>query len=199
MKTYLLGPALSLAYGLIRLYDGLDDKYGPGGAWTIGHLAFLAGLAFFVPVILDLRRRAADRPALALVPALFALAGAAALAVQFVIDISVGFASTSRPEMSSHFQQISGAPGVEPLVYGVVPQFFFLGLVVQLAVLAAVRRLPWWSPAAALAGILVVLVAKDLIPLTGVLLGLALLPAALDRTERTRPHGVPPVRQGAGG
>lgn len=178
MKTYLLGPALMLAYGVIRLYDGLDDRYGPGGAWSIGHLAFLAGLACFVPVVLDLRRRAARRPALALVPAVLTLAGAAALAVQFVIDVSVGFASTSRPEMSSHFQQISGTPGVEPLVYTVVPQFFFVGLVAQLAVLASVRGVPWWSPALALAAIVVAATAKDLIPVTAALLGAALLPAA---------------------
>ncbi|MFV2176191.1 hypothetical protein ACFHW2_22225 [Actinomadura sp. LOL_016] len=186
MKTYLLGPALTLVYGLVRSYDGLDDRYGPGLAWTLGHVAFLAALAFFVPVILDLRRRAADRPALALVLALLALAGTAALAVQFVIDISVGLASTSRPEMGSHFEQISGAPGVEPLVYTVVPQFFFVGLIAQLAVLASVRRLPWWSPAAGLAGVLVAVASKDLMPLAAVLLGLALLPAAPAR-ERALP------------
>ncbi|WP_051300661.1 hypothetical protein [Actinomadura rifamycini] len=178
MKTLLLGPALMLAYGVIRLYDGLDDRYGPGAAWTLGHVAFLAGLACFVPVVLGLRRRAAGRPVLALVPAVLALAGAAALAVQFAVDIAVGFASTSRPEMETHFRQVSETPGVEPLVYTVVPQLFFVGLVAQLAVLASVRGVPWWSPVLAVAAIVVAAAAKDLIPVTAALLGAALLPAA---------------------
>jgi hypothetical protein len=62
MKAYLLAPAFTLGYGIVRIIDGLDGQYGPGPAWTIGHLAFLAGLAFFVPVLLDLRRRADHRP-----------------------------------------------------------------------------------------------------------------------------------------
>lgn len=188
-QIYLLGPLLILVYGLVRIFDGLDDRYGPGVAWSVGHLAFLAGLAFFVPAILELRRRT-GRPALATVLALVTLVGMAALTVQFVIDLSVGFAATSRAEMSSFFDEVTEIPGAEPIVYTVVPPFFFIGLVAQLAVAAAARRLPWWSPVVALAGGLLIAAEKDLMPVGGVLLGLALLPLA---STAAAPVGERPV------
>lgn len=40
-------PVLLLAYGVARLSDGADGYYGPGTAWNIGHLAFLAPFAGF--------------------------------------------------------------------------------------------------------------------------------------------------------
>src|SRR3712207_3367143 len=44
---FVAAPTLLFGYGVVRLVDGRDGAYGPGLAWTIGHLLFLAGLVMF--------------------------------------------------------------------------------------------------------------------------------------------------------
>ena len=46
-RSALAAPVLLLAYGLLRLIDGLDGIHGPGLAWTLGHLAFAAAMVLF--------------------------------------------------------------------------------------------------------------------------------------------------------
>ena len=40
--AFIAAPLLVLAYGVIRILDGLDGSRGPGLAWTSGHIAFMA-------------------------------------------------------------------------------------------------------------------------------------------------------------
>jgi hypothetical protein len=51
----LTAPALMFGYGVARPIDGRDGEYGPGLAWTVGHLPFLAGLLLFGVVFVRLR------------------------------------------------------------------------------------------------------------------------------------------------
>ncbi|MFJ6697541.1 hypothetical protein ACIQM4_15925 [Streptomyces sp. NPDC091272] len=134
--AFVAGPLALVAYGVIRL---LSERGVPSAGWTAGHLAMLAGLVLFVPVLLHLRRAA---PASRRVPAGAALAvglvGLVATAVQAVIDLTAGFMAADRPEMVEIFQQVKAVPGVEPVVYGLVPPLFFLGAIA----LAALTSLP---------------------------------------------------------
>lgn len=52
----LLAPAFLFGYGIVRLIDGIDGVYGPGLAWSIGHLLFLAGFLTFAVVLARLPR-----------------------------------------------------------------------------------------------------------------------------------------------
>ncbi|MFC7646417.1 hypothetical protein ACFQX6_41970 [Streptosporangium lutulentum] len=57
--AFIAAPLLVMAYGVIRILDGLDGSRGPGLAWTSGHLAFMAALILFVSTFLQMRRMAA--------------------------------------------------------------------------------------------------------------------------------------------
>ncbi|MGP3962062.1 hypothetical protein ACTWPT_39345 [Nonomuraea sp. 3N208] len=192
-KSFVLAPVLVLIYGLVRILDGLDGSHGPGLAWTAGHLAFLTALALFVPLILELARRARNRRAAAAVAA-FALLGVAAGAVQFGIDLVVGFLAADRQEMGALFDRIQEVPGVLPAFYTVVPTFFYIGLVVLVVMQAAAGRIGWWSPALVALGVGVVVASKDLLPLSALLslTGLAPLgrePGSESMAADRRPHG----------
>src|SRR4051794_31461946 len=56
-KIFATAPLLLLfAYGIVRLIDGADGNHGPGLAWTIGHLLFLAGFLLYAAVLVGLRQ-----------------------------------------------------------------------------------------------------------------------------------------------
>ncbi|MFC4013290.1 hypothetical protein ACFOY2_39105 [Nonomuraea purpurea] len=167
-KSFVLAPLLTLVYGVVRLLDGLDGSHGPGLAWTAGHLAFLAALGLFVPLVLELARRAANRRA-AIAIAVFSLIGVAAGAVQFVIDLVVGFLAADKAEMGRLFDQVQQVPGAELVVYAVVPTFFYAGLIALVAMQAAAGRIGWWSPALIALGVGAVVVERDLLPLSALL------------------------------
>ncbi|WP_226900667.1 hypothetical protein [Nonomuraea phyllanthi] len=166
--SFVLAPLLALAYGAIHLLDGLDGSHGPGLAWTAGHLAFLAALALFVPLVLELAHRAANRRAATAI-AVFSLIGVAAGGVQFVIDLVVGFIAADRAEMGRLFDQVQQVPGVELVVYAVVPTFFYAGLITLVAMQAVAGRIGWWSPALIALGVGAVVVDRDLLPLSALL------------------------------
>ncbi|ETK34348.1 hypothetical protein [Microbispora sp. ATCC PTA-5024] len=180
MRSLVGAPLLFAAYGVARIIDGLDGSRGPGAAWTIGHLCFLAGLILFVPVMHRLWKLTGGAAATA--GYAMGLAGALSLAVQFTIDLVVGFLSADHEAMGPRFEAVKAVPGVDPLVYTVVPQVFYVGLLVLTTLLAARRSVPWWSPALVLAQAVIPLVSKDLIPLAAALLVLALAPVARVRT-----------------
>jgi hypothetical protein len=167
-KSFVLAPVLVLIYSLVRVLDGLDGSHGPGLAWTAGHLAFLAALALFVPLVLELARRASNRRAAAGVAA-FALLGVAAAVVQFGIDLVVGFVAADRAEMGALFDRIQEVPGVLPAVYTVGPTFFYVGLVALVVMEAVAGRIGWWSPALVVLGVAAVVISKDLLPLSALL------------------------------
>ncbi|MFI9062093.1 hypothetical protein ACIGQE_09515 [Streptomyces sp. NPDC053429] len=196
--AFAVGPLCMTVYGLIRL---TDDVHGPGFAWSASHLALLAGVLAFVPVFLRLRRSAArGRGAagrwFAGAAAAAGLLGVVAVTAQAVIDLVVGFLSEDRGAMNDLFQRVQDQPGVMPAVYTVGPVLFYVGLVLLTVWLAALRRTEAWRPAVIVAGVAVMAVSLDLLPLGGLLFLLALAPLgrrAPDRagrlTARTRsPH-----------
>ncbi|MGI5155719.1 hypothetical protein [Microbispora sp. CA-102843] len=175
MRSLVAAPLLFGAYGVARMVDGFDGSRGPGAAWTIGHLCFLAGLVLFVQIFGRLRTTAGGGVT-ATAGYAAGLAGALALAAQFTIDIVVGFLSADHDAMGPRFDAVKAIPGVEPVVYTVVPLLFYVGMIALVARLAVQRRVPWWSPALVLVQAVLPLADKDLIPLGAALLLLAFVP-----------------------
>ncbi|MFJ2746050.1 hypothetical protein ACIO3O_41045 [Streptomyces sp. NPDC087440] len=130
------GPVALGAYGVIRL---LSERGTPSAGWTAGHLAMLVGVLLFVPVMVWLRGLAPEGRRLPAAIALgVGLVGAFVTAVQAVIDLVAGLVADDRAGMVEIFQQVKAVPGVEPVVYGVVPPLFFVGVIA----LAALTSLP---------------------------------------------------------
>ncbi|KAB1948763.1 hypothetical protein F8271_01995 [Micromonospora sp. ALFpr18c] len=186
------GPVGIVAYGLVRLWGRSDDVYGPGLDWQAAHLAGLAGMVFFVPAVVALSRLLpAGRWRTGVVAV--TLVGLAATMVQFGADMVEGLLAADRAEMSALSRDFKDIPGVEMAVYDVVPQLFFVGLLVLTGMLAARRRLPWWSVPLLLVGIVLPAVTLDLLAVGGLLMLAALAPALpiLPReTVRTEPSVV---------
>lgn len=170
------GPVGIAAYGLVRLWGKSDGVYGPGFDWQAAHLVALAGMVFFVPGVLTLARLLPPSPWRTGVVVL-TLVGLAATMVQFGADIVEGLLAEDRAEMSALSADFKDIPGVEVAFYDVVPQLFFLGLVVLAGMLAAKRRLPWWSAPLLLVGIVLPVVTLDLLPIGGLCMLVALSPA----------------------
>ncbi|MEV0991890.1 hypothetical protein [Streptomyces sp. NPDC049949] len=176
--AFIVGPLCMTAYGLIRL---TDEEHGPGLAWSSGHLFFLAAVACFIPVALGMRRTAAagrGRPgrALAGAGAVTALLGIVCVVAQAVIDLVAGFLSEDREAMREIFRRVKSHAGVEPAVYTVGPLLFYVGLLLLMTQLAAVRRIAAWRPVAVVAGIVATSVSLDLLPVAGLLFLLAFAP-----------------------
>ncbi|MBF8187154.1 hypothetical protein ITP53_15690 [Nonomuraea sp. K274] len=181
-KSFVLAPLLALVYGVVNLLDGLDGSHGPGVAWTAGHLAFLAALALFVPLVLELARGAGNRRA-AVAVAVFSLAGIAAAVVQFAIDLVIGLVAADRTEMGALFDQVQQVPGVELAVYVAGPMLFYAGLVALVGM-----RSGWWRAALIAAGVGAVVVSRDLLPLSALLNLAVLAPLGRPRAARFRPN-----------
>ncbi|MFD7618000.1 hypothetical protein [Streptomyces sp. NPDC059802] len=177
----LMGPALMAGYGVVRLVGRAVSDYGPGVWWSLAHLLFLAGVLAFVPVFLGLRKLAGERGGkrvAAEVAAWTGLLGAAAVAVQAVIDLAAGFVAADKEAMSEIFDRVQGVPGVMPLVYTAVPMLFWLGLLALVTLLAFLRRdlVRAWAPVLVLAGTVLMAVSLDLLPVGALCLGVALMP-----------------------
>lgn len=170
------GPVGIAAYGLVRLWGRSDGVYGPGFDWQAAHLVGLAGMVCFVPAVLALARLLPRSPWRTGVVAL-TMVGLAATMVQFGADIIEGLLAADRAEMSALGADFKDIPGVEVAFYDVVPQFFFLGLVVLAGMLVARRRLPWWSVPLLVVGIVAPAVTLNLLPVGGLCILAALTPA----------------------
>ncbi|MFV2175236.1 hypothetical protein ACFHW2_29615 [Actinomadura sp. LOL_016] len=167
--AFIAAPLLTLAYGVIRILDGLDGSRGPGIAWTTGHLAFIAAMGSFVHIFWQMRRMAGGN-ALSTVIAGIATAGALALITQFTIDVVAGLLSADNLSMSLLIRDIRATPGVTLAAYDIGPYLFYIGqfaLVVQLAVM---RRIKMWTPFLVLVDLIMPNIDKDLIPLGAILL-----------------------------
>ncbi|MFI6270067.1 hypothetical protein [Micromonospora zamorensis] len=170
------GPVGIAAYGLVRLWGRSDGVYGPGLDWQAAHLVGLAGMVCFVPAVLALAGLLPRSPWRTGVVAL-TMVGLAATMVQFGADIVEGLLAADRAEMSALGADFKDIPGVEVAFYDVVPQFFFLGLVVLAGMLVARRRLPWWSVPLLVVGIVAPAVTLNLLPIGGLCILAALAPA----------------------
>ncbi|MEZ7129716.1 hypothetical protein ACBR40_30650 [Nonomuraea sp. AD125B] len=175
--AFIAAPLLVLAYGVIRILDGLDGERGPGLAWTTGHLAFVAALLLFVPIYWRLRRMAGGG-ALATATATAGTVGVAALVGQFGIDLVVGFMSADHAAMSVLFDRVQAVPGVSFAVYDVLPSLFYVGQLALVTQLAAQRRVKLWTPVLVLADLALPFVDKDLIPLGALCLLVSFVPLA---------------------
>ena len=182
---FVAAPALMSGYGVIRLFDGLDGEYGPGLAWTIGHLLFLSGMVLFGVVIVQLGRlvpvTTTARQVTASVAVALALAGVVAFVRVIFLDLVVGFLAADNAEMLMIREDIGDFPGILPeAVWELGPLLFMVGvltLTVQLAVLHP-RRLTAWSPVMVVVGFLCIIVNLNLLPIGAALFGLALAPVA---------------------
>jgi hypothetical protein len=167
--AFIAAPLLTLAYGVIRILDGLDGSRGPGLAWTTGHLAFIAAMGLFVYIFWQMRRMAGGN-ALSTVIAVIATAGALALAAQFTIDVVAGLLSVDNLSMSLLTREIRDTPGVTLAAYDVGPYLFYIGQFALVVQLAAMRRIKVWTPFLVLCDLIMPNIDKDLIPLGAILL-----------------------------
>ncbi|GLX02778.1 hypothetical protein [Microtetraspora sp. NBRC 16547] len=173
--AFVAAPLLVLAYGVIRILDGLDGVRGPGLAWTSGHLAFIAALALSVPVFWHMRRLA-GRGTLSTVSTVIGFVGTLALFAQFVIDIVVSFMATDRDGMDAIFTQVQAVPGVSFAVYDGLPILFYVGQLALIVQLTVQRHVKIWVPFVYLLNIVMPLVDKDLIPVGAVFLLVSFIP-----------------------
>jgi hypothetical protein len=193
--AYLLAPALLLAYGVARLIDGMDGSYGPGPAWTIGHLFFLAGLILFGVVLVGLRRQTPRFRIIATGAVGVGLVGLLAFVRGIVIDLIVGSQGINRADMDRIYPHYDGWPGGMPRAFtgvldNVGPALFIVGLLaltIQLAIMRP-RPLAWWSPVLVALGFALINVDLDLLPAGAAALLLALLPMARPSHRTDQPH-----------
>ncbi len=155
------GPLFLLAYGLLRLVDGLDGSHGPGWAWTIGHAFFLVAFLMFGALVWRLRD-------VSVVAAAAALAGAAAFVWVILGDL---------------FDDLPGLPDAL-MIAG--PLLFQLGVLALLTILVVRHVVPVWSPVLVLAGFVLFMADLDLLPLGALLLLAGLSP--LTGAEVRGPH-----------
>ncbi|GII57985.1 hypothetical protein Pth03_63740 [Planotetraspora thailandica] len=187
--AFVAAPLLVLAYGVIRILDGLDGSRGPGLAWTTGHLAFVAAMLLFVSTFVQMRRMA-GRTTLSTVSATAGILGIAALITQFTIDMVVGFMSPDHAHMGELFERIQSVPGVLILVYTGVPLLFYVGQLAIVVQLAAQGRVKAWTPLLVLLDLVLPLVDKDLIPIGALCLLASFAPLAGQVSRTARPVSV---------
>lgn len=171
----LTGPLCLLAYGLLRLVDGLDGSHGPGVAWDVGHAFFLAAFLTFGVLLVALRDLVPVRT-----PAHRATAVAAMLAGL------VGVAAFLRVILGDLFPRLDGVAELPAVLEVAGPLLFQVGTVGLLAMLATLqpRRVPWWSPVLVFAGFLPIAVNLDLLPVAALMFLVGLSPLHRDAVRR---------------
>lgn len=196
-----LAPALMLAYGVVRLIDGRDGEYGPGPAWTVGHLLFLGALLLYGGVIAGLYRRvrataggAARRVSTAVATAVAAF-GLATFVRVAIVDIIAGLQAADHAEKSMLADRYADVPTVLPqAVYEIGPLLFMIGLVVlliQFAVGTSGRKVvAALSPVLVALGFFAITLNLDLLPAGAALIWLAILPFTREQNPSS------PVRPG---
>ncbi|MDI6097137.1 hypothetical protein QLQ12_00755 [Actinoplanes sp. NEAU-A12] len=162
-------PVLLLAYGLLRLIDGLDGARGPGLVWTLAHMMFFAAMVLFGVLAAAVRPLVpAGARTVATVAAGAVVAGVACFLWVIAGDLSVAFREA--------------APLPEPLwIAG--PLLFSLGLLALLGLLVAARRVPVWSPLLLGAGVAAIIIDIDFLPPAALILLAALSPLARPARE----------------
>ena len=189
--SYLAAPLFLLAYGAARLIDGRDGVHGPGPAWTIGHLLFLAGLLAYAVVLVGLYRIAVGRGGTARILAgatlVAAYVGLAGFVQTVLIDLWVGLNAADRAGMSQLYDQHDGLP-----ILTTLGPLFQVGLLILLVRIVLVRRGPWWSPVALLLGNVALTVNLDLLPVGALLFLAALAPFAVGNRTGPTNRSAPP-------
>ncbi|GAA4601512.1 hypothetical protein BJY16_003909 [Actinoplanes octamycinicus] len=161
-RAALLAPALLLTYGILRFFDGLDGDRGNGPLWTIGHLAFFAGMVLFAVLTVAVRNTfPADRRRIATVATGASLAGVAA------------FLWVIAGDLSARFREAAPLPDA---LETAAPMLFPLGVLVLFGLMVAARRLPVRTPLLFGLGIAAISVNLNLLPIAAVVILVALLP-----------------------
>ncbi|WP_181957791.1 hypothetical protein, partial [Nonomuraea longispora] len=180
--AYVTAPLLVLAYGVIRIVDGFDGSRGPGPAWTIGHIAFLAALALFIVIFRDMWR-ILGRTRLATAQLAVGIAGIACAATQFLIDIAIGFMAADHAAMGPLFEQVQAVPGAQPVIYDVGPFLFYVAQLALVVHLAARRQVTLWTPALVTVDLALPLIDKDLMSVGAFFLLVSFWPLARRSTS----------------
>ncbi|MFI0357789.1 hypothetical protein [Actinomadura sp. 9N407] len=197
-----LAPALMLAYGVVRLVDGRDGQHGPGPAWTVGHLLFLASLLLYGGVIAGLYGRVrataggTARRVAAGVTAAVAAFGLVTFVRVAIIDIVVGLQAADPAEKSMLADRYADLPAVLPqAVYEIGPMFFMIGLLallVQFAVVTPGRKaVAALSPALVALGFAGITLDLDLLPAGAALIWLALFLSTREPSTREQSPSSP--------
>ncbi|WP_309116138.1 hypothetical protein [Saccharothrix sp.] len=180
MNAYIAAPLLVLFYGLARMVDGFDGERGPGAAWTLGHLAFLAALLLFIRIFWDMAARIGPR---ALWVAAVATVGAVGFIGQFAVDVVVGLIASDHAGMAALSRQVREVPGVALFCYELAPYVFSVGQLTLVVMLALRKEVRVWTPVLVFADLVMPIVSKDLIPVGAVLLFVSFLPLARRRAS----------------
>jgi hypothetical protein len=175
--SFIAAPMLSLAYGVARFLDGLDGERGPGLAWTVGHLAFLAALVCFGKVFAEIRT-ILGRSTGSTVAAAIGFAGIGFAGAQFAIDVVLGLVCGDHDAMDVAYGRIQGVPGVQAAVYDFGPLLFFVAQIALSVLLARGGKVRWWAPLLVVVDLMVPFTDKDLIPLGAVCLLISYWPLA---------------------
>lgn len=178
--SFLAAPLFLFLYGVAHFFDA----YGPGIAWTVGHVMFLLALLTFGLVIVGLGQRVGTDAVgkrrvltnLAMIVGLFGLIVFVRVAV---IDVITGLRATDNAAMGAISTQLNAYPSTTFLpFYNVGPLLFQVGMLIlmlQLTILKP-RVLQWWSPVLLLGGFLMLGFDLNLLIPGAVLIGLAFLP-----------------------
>jgi hypothetical protein len=183
-KIFATAPLFLLAYGIVRLIDGADGNHGPGLAWTIGHLLFLAGFLLYAAVLVGLRRLIARRRGVATVAVVAGLVGVVAFVRVIVIDLIVGIRAAdpaAMDRMGDEYDRWPGNLGIYDTFYEVGPLLFLVGLLTLAVLLTVGRKLPVWSPVLLVLGFVLITINLDLMPLGAAALLIAALPLVTSR------------------
>jgi hypothetical protein len=181
-------PTFLFVYGITHIVDGLDGSYGPGFAWTLGHIMFLCAFILFGFVIMGLSLRTKNgnsfRKFVTWLAVIVGMAGVLDFIRVAIIDIIVGFRAPDHASMSAISRQLNSYPSTSlaPL-YNIGPILFQLGLIIitlQLIVTKP-RQLSWWSLGSLILGFLLLATSLDLLPLAAILIGLAFYPVFASR------------------
>jgi uncharacterized membrane protein YhhN len=165
-----------VAYGIVRLVDGMDGEHGPGLAWTVGHLLFLVGFLLYGVLLVKARAALGRRRGVGTAAVVVGMVGVAAFVRVIVVDLIVGFRAPDHAAMSrigDAYERWPGDLGIYEPLYTVGPLLFLVGLLTLAILLTIERQLPVWSPVLLPAGFVVISANLTLIPLGGALLGLA--------------------------
>jgi len=192
---FAMAPIFLVLYGVAHMIDGLDGNYGPGIAWTLGHIMFLSGMLTFALVLVGLHRRIGqDTAKHKLIAGLALVCGLIGLSVfvrVIIIDIITGLRAGDHADMASISARLNAYPsaGLERY-YNVGPLLFQLGMLTLMIQMVVLHRLPWWGPVLLLAGFLLLGFNLNLLVPGALLIGCALMPLTAGKYKvRSNPAG----------
>lgn len=195
-KSLVAAPTFLFGYGIMRIVDGLDGSYGPGFAWTLGHIMFLFAFVLFGFVIVQLNLRTKNRNSfqkfVTWLAIIISMTGVLAFIRVAIIDIIVGFRAADHAAMTTISRKLNSYPSTSlaPL-YNLGPILFQLGLIISTLQLIVTkpRQLSWWSLGFLILGFLLLATNLTFLPLSAIFIALAFSPLFV-----AQPNGSVPVK-----